>query len=121
MNETIKTQALAALQQVITDTTTLRDFAVAQAPEVIRELLTWKFTVSLICFATGAILLTLGNWGTKKLGDYEYRQTRDRGFSVILHLVVTGLGLGLLSSNLDWLQILIAPRVWLIEYAANLL
>lgn len=58
-----------------------------------------------------------GQWSTG--GSFEE-------FNWILLLVVSGFAsvigatVGLVMLNLTWLQIWIAPKVWLIEYAANL-
>lgn len=53
----MKEQLDNALLQIITDAASVRDFVLAQAPDVVIQLLRWKFTVSLLSCLFGIGLL----------------------------------------------------------------
>lgn len=110
------TQATSGISQSV-------GFLQAELPDVIVQLLAWNAAYSaIICAAglAGVILVPLfGVWVFRKL-------VRDDEWSD--HPEVIGIGsllfpfiMAATMINLDWLQIWIAPKVWLIEYAAGLL
>jgi hypothetical protein len=98
------------------------DFVIEQAPEVVEQLLRWKLWQSLVIFV-GLIglfvLLIVGaiKWW-KREGGYTDEQpiiiALCGGASMVLFL------LGVTAPTLDWLMILVAPKLYLIEYAARL-
>jgi hypothetical protein len=128
-------QALAALQGIINTAIQVGDFVKGQFPQVIHELLTynmwlqglnmficaaiwgasWKF--NRYCVATAAIK-------EKKLDKYDcYRDTTGwyvAAWGPPLVASVCAL-LAFVIALKEFILILFAPRVWLIEYAANLM
>lgn len=91
-----------------------------EIPEVITQLLYWKMTMSLIMFFIAVFLFYVAFRGFKKSSRLECEElafwtalgsflTLVIGFSVIL------------LRGLSWLQILIAPKIYLIEYSMKLL
>ena len=134
MNEQLQ-QALAQVIEKATDGVQSGvSFLSAELPDVIHQLLMWKMVESLIwCvvgifFTVGAIRLIAKNSGRGKEDDRKYKATLthdERGdiapWSPIL--IVPLLTIVVIASstiNITWLQILIAPKVYLIEYAASL-
>ena len=104
------------------------DFLSSQLPAVVEQLLTWKLYESIIGCVMGLLLvafcLKTPFWAYKK-----YKKS-DEGwdeFCVELASVFGGSALfvmfvgGLYMINLKWLQIWIAPKIYLIEYAAELI
>lgn len=97
-------------------------FLQAQLPDVIQQLLVWKAVYSVLSFVgamslAGAVLYLyyrLYRWwmSLSKRGDHP------EIMFVLLTAFLWTLVIGMFS--LDWLQILIAPKVYLIEYAASL-
>ena len=92
------------------------DFVIAQAPELIHQLLVWKLIEAILYFVLSIISIILCVHFTKK-----FFESSD---GVIL--IFTGV-LGILSIILsissfsNILQISFAPKIYLIEYAAHLL
>jgi len=117
------------------------DFLTAELPDVIQQLLMWYGVYNGIKFLAGsaALIILMVIWikysGRGKLinKDNDYRQgnsritfTHDRDGNLSPHIMVTGLLsfmvmlFSLDAINLTWLKIWIAPKIWLIEYAATL-
>ena len=106
-------------------------FAVAELPQFITEALHWYFAYNLILFIVGvvaAIILLVLDYKlfkvAKKFSD-EQEDLFAVGFvwglmGTIFRFIAWGAGVGNLI-NLQWLKIWIAPKLWLIEYAARLL
>ena len=123
-------------------------FLSAEIPDVIHQLLLWYAAKSAIEFFVGVIILAFGvKIFNMKIGvskdsakkDYEdgKRWTRYCGSNEITSteydtimmmpnywkakaLGVFAAMIGSLWVNIDWLQIWIAPKIWLIEYASQL-
>ena len=125
MSEKLINVAEQMLLDMIQSVNTAKEFVIEQTPEVITQLLYWKFTISAIGFVIP--LLIAGIWWywfnrfqkVKKEMGY-----RDEEFCEIT-LLLTGLVVTLLlviftACNWEWLQILIAPKFFLLEYAASL-
>jgi len=99
------------------------DFATAQIPDVIHQLLLWNFTISLILFLVSAVVF----FGTVIFDVVAVRRFLsgkwDGEYFPILIITALPISLGLLGllANLEWLKIWIAPKLFLIEYTANLL
>lgn len=114
-----------ALSAVITTAATAKDFVLAELPKVFEELLKWKFYESIMYNIIGIGLLlicylllyfTKKNW--ELVEDFCMEE-----FMIVFCVVVSTLSVFSLPFlfNLDWLQILVAPKVYLIEYASKLL
>lgn len=92
------------------------DFAKEQMPDVIYQLLLWKavwsFFIMVVCIsiATASIVFA------KKL----LAESDDANCLIIPIIFVPISGIALFSAGFDWLQILIAPKIYLLEYAASL-
>lgn len=96
--------------------------AVDEIPLVVQELLTWKLAESL-AYTTLSLLILSGLmfFYFKVYNYYKDKEISDHPeclfvlFSVFAWIPVFE------CFNLDWLKILIAPRVYLLEYAASLI
>lgn len=113
-------------------------FLSGEIPDVIQQLLQWKFTMSVINDAT-CVLIFLGTifwliyqykyWTqTEEYEDYEgekHTQLKIEGnssSSCLLNLIAIPVLLYSFSGiQLTWLQIWLAPKIYLIEYAATLI
>lgn len=113
MNEQLR----EALTTLLDKSLSAVDFMVAELPEVIQQLLLWKMWENLIYF-TVSLIAALTVWVVATC-LYRNDNSHDRVmwfvFAFLVSLVVL-----LLGFNVTWLQILIAPKVYLIEYAASL-
>jgi hypothetical protein len=106
-------------------------FAAEELPGFIVEVLQWYFVYNLILFVAGvvlAILLVIADYRVfrhvrafdKSEGDSTVTILVWGILGSIVRLVAWGAGVAPLI-NLQWLKIWIAPKLWLIEYAARLL
>ena len=106
----------------------------AELPDVIHQLLLWKMIESLIWCVVGLIFTVVSiHWlvknsgrGKKEGSHFRPTLTHDETGDIapwipvsILPLVVIVI-VASFTINITWLQILIAPKVYLIEYAASL-
>lgn len=118
-------------------------FLMSEIPDVIQQLLVWHAIESLLWFFLGLLLLAspwfvYWKWGGRgepaepKYGEARYKETLTHGYDgrisqdalfplVMGAGVVTFVGLPLTLSSLEWLQILVAPKLYLLEYARVLL
>lgn len=134
MNEQIEKYLLNALEGIGQGVSTGIDFLAGEIPLYIQELLIWYavksglFTLIGLVLIIGTVYIFIKYGGAKKDGDGNYKVTlthNDNG-DFDAHVIGTGftgfflIVLGGHLMSLDWLQIIIAPRVWLLEYAATL-
>lgn len=124
--------ALAQMIAGVTQTAgQAKDFIVGQLPDVVKQLLMWKFAKSiwddlypLVVFLITARIAY--NCLTRlKLDEYDDPETNADSVKLIAGFVAAFIGLIALLGffkgfNLDWLQIWIAPKVYLIDYAKSL-
>ena len=103
------------------------DFLSAEIPDVIHQLLMWHAARSALLCALGVVVLIV--WAVAEVKAWKWVTDPDcpaydpwfaYGFlgTVIVRLPLT-VAVSL-TINLTWLQIWLAPKVWLIEYAASL-
>ena len=121
MNEELKEKAGAVLLDLLQDFTKAKEFAIEQAPEVVQELLAWNYWSSLLLCVIGIAMVLAGLFCALTL--YKRCSDWERDYVVVLPVIcVIGAVVGLVGGsacfghNLDWLQILIAPKLYLIEY-----
>lgn len=122
-------------------TGTALDFLATEIPDVIQQLLVWHAIESFIWFFLGVLLiaapwLVYWRWGGRGEptneknynGETVYRETlthyrdgtvhSDAVFGLVLAgAVTTTAGFLLTMNSLEWLQILVAPKLYLLEYA----
>ena len=95
-----------------------------QAPELIKQIMAWEFATHLIGFILGILILI----STILWLRYSIKKWRN---AVGYHMwemgciLPVGIGLiisiGVMSNNITWLKILIAPKLFLIEYFTALI
>jgi hypothetical protein len=130
MMEELNTALATLIEQATTGIDASVSFLQAELPDVIYQLLLWHGVKSFIFFAIGLSIWCLwggallwrrsfvnkerngADWDNDDIGDFVGIST----ISGLLVFFVTAIGF----LNLTWLQIWIAPKVWLLEYAANL-
>lgn len=124
MNEQAQQALNDALVRIINGATTATEFIIAETPDVIQQLLAWKMAESIAGWLLSAVVLLV----LIKVGKYLKRMWDNDPYSDTFmvasgcYVVVSFLWAmtSLLALNLTWLQIWIAPKVYLIEYAAQL-
>lgn len=122
-------KTLTVLEQTLVDTINTTkagvsqglDFAQKQIPDVIEQLLMWKFTESLISFIMGISLLLGSVWSMIyafkkfKSGNWDL-EASPLGMILILPFLIS-----FVYIDLTWLKIWIAPKLFLLEYVAKLI
>jgi hypothetical protein len=101
-------------------------FIEGELPEYISQLLLWYSLSGFLLFCLGVILAIVAIYADVRL--YKYSKEKDNsdiwfGYFVLgsaVRVIVLCLVLSFIS-RFEWLQILIAPNVWLVEYATGLL
>lgn len=94
-----------------------------QAPQVVAEIYKWEFLKGMGSLFVGLIILIISIffvcrliiWGSKDWSN------RPEIMLVILLIMPICLGIALISEGSKCLQILIAPKLFLIEYLSNLI
>ena len=123
MNETLQKAVAVMIEKAISGIDTAANFLAAEIPDVIHQLLMWNLTYSFLkaslCFAIVVAIVYFAYHGEKKLhaeGDHG-----SKGLpTFVAAVLIVGPFCGLCSSVTEALKIWIAPKVWLIEYAAEL-
>jgi hypothetical protein len=115
--------ALAALiTQATTGVEAATDFLIAETPEVVVQLLNWNFYINLIWFGIGMIGVSLL---FTAIYFFIHELNKEKPDEAVLSVCgAASLATFIYSTftvNLEWLKIWVAPKVWLIEYAAKLL
>lgn len=110
--------------------TKLVDFLYEQAPEVTSQLLLWHGIESFIIFIACILLLIVAIYGNIK-SVLALKKFLGNGWETdptfwLPTIIGSGMGQRIVSIviagniNLTWLKIYIAPKVYLLEYVANL-
>ena len=130
MNEQLAEKATEALHLIITGAVATQEFVLEQAPDVVRQLLAWRFTASLIGFCASLLIplaVIAASWTVarkmwRKFSGEEWDEARFAIGAVATAATVIASVVALCAAPAccDWLQIAIAPKVYLLEYAANL-
>lgn len=133
MNETFNEALKQILDRAMSGVDTAVDFLSGEVPEVIYELLLWYGVYKGITSIAAVVLLFVvykvimlpwkARESSHKLHDFYYSSYSGslEPTAMINMFAAAILGpIAICAINLEWLQILIAPRIWLIEYAANL-
>jgi len=129
MNEQLQLELTKIITNINSGVTTLWDFLGDQTPDIVSQLLMWYCTLSAlwciisVCLFILAIIafIKLRRWAKGFVKQYKDDHNGYNGDSetayVVPFVVIIVLGfLSLLSFSIEWLQILIAPKVWLLEY-----
>lgn len=139
MKEQLQQETLIAFKELLTTVSQAKDFVLSELPEVIHQLLMWEFVQSII---TNTVLVLLWVAFTliimkvlKKPEEgvdneiYNWSHTRskhehkDLGFTSFFTFLasIPLLLITVFNLNIVWLKIWIAPKVFLIEYAAGII
>lgn len=130
MNEQLQSAIASLISKAIEATEKGAEFLSAEIPDVVNQLLMWHLVMNATMFI-GALILA-GIFITLDYKVFKYVWSKDHNeYDWEPNFYGGYLGLGSLirifvfipvsiSFNLTWLQIWIAPKIFLIEYAAKL-
>ena len=113
MNE----QLNAALTELLKTVQQTKDFAISQSPDVIRQMLLWRFIVALFWSGVGCMLIWVGRKGIQKIIEVGNNEKDDDEATaeLIANLIMCIFGFALIMVFFSWLEILIAPKWYVIE------
>lgn len=101
-------------------------FMSAQLPDVVNQLLAWYAAKSLIMCSLALVVLMVWFFAERYAINTLRTNMADTDTWLIGYVFV-GSAIRLApvmfiscTANIDWLQIWLAPKIWLIEYAASL-
>ena len=141
MNEKLQNQLVEILQSVSTSVGDAKEFMIAELPDVVQQVLSWYTVLSIVENIIGIILLIamyyiIRNMVVKPKSMSTANIVQRLSFmkeNYVENGIEYGPGVLLLAStvlvmfaaavstlNIVFLKILIAPKLWLIEYAATL-
>lgn len=128
MNEELQGALTELINKSMNGVDAATGFLAAEIPDVVAQLLMWHGVYNLLSMIFGifttVVLLTA--WFKKImpiLAEKEENATGDGNATYLLgSLAVCAVSFVIAyeSINMTWLQIWIAPKVWLLEYAASL-
>jgi len=122
MNDELQKALASLLNKTVQGAEAGAQFLQRELPEVIQQLLLWHAVKSAVFFTLFLVLAAgcaFAGWRLIKNGVAKNNQ--DYAFiGCIFAVAAILLFWPALAYHLDWLQILLAPKVYLIEYAASL-
>ena len=123
--EELENTANEALRLIIDNAAAAKDFILAELPDVVQQLLIWKFCESL-AYCVPAMLIVVAIIAWVRFVKKRWQEIKDNEpvvvFGGILSCVtiIVGLLISIKLINLTWLQIWLAPKIYVIEYASTL-
>ncbi len=125
-SEQLENTANEALRAIIDNAAAAKEFILAELPEVVQQLLMWKAAESIVeCLIgiTGIVIpLLFVRWQFKnRVKHLKVLSGGGEPIYALNTLLLLPAGIGFSVINLVWLQIWIAPKVYLLEYAASLI
>ena len=121
MNEELVEKTQLAMVEMIESIVKAKDFAVDQAPEVVSQLLAYNTLLYASWSALWVACIILSAWGLWKFIALV-KDDDDWIPGVVFTVVCLVVSLcALIETTFNgWIKIWLAPKVWLLEYAANL-
>ena len=142
MKDELQQKLVDALDKMLNGIDSGAAFMSEQIPDYLQQLIMWFGVYSAVKCLVGVVLLVAAPLALRKLYNriplkpkkdgaenwywregYSSMVITDAGgcyWFAVVGLPVLWAVIGLALINLEWLQILIAPKVWLVEYISNL-
>jgi len=101
------------------------EFSIEQAPDLINQALTWNFITSALSmvgfFIAIYVIYALNRYQIKAYrGSESFRETFNGGACLVNFIQILWPFILFDLFSIEWLKIWIAPKLWLVEYAADL-
>ena len=136
MNEQLQAAVAAMITKAVGAFEKGADFMSDQIPDVVHQLLMWNMVYYALLCVTGVVSLIAliyfnyrqvkwwmgdvqvsGYGGEKRIESRNIKYAPAQMLNIIQAFPIAAI---FKFINIEWLKIWIAPKVWLIEYAANL-
>jgi len=97
------------------------EVAQEQMPELINQIYAWRFTISLLGFLLG-LLLIIATFIIPIILYKKLKVAEEEGCGLVFlgYMLIVPFT-AICVENLDWLKILTAPKLFLVEYISNLI
>lgn len=129
MNEQLQKALAEIIRQTMNGLDAAVSFLSSELPDVIHQLLIWYAVKNGVYFLVGLVVLIV--WLVVLVKSFKYAMKAVGNGGYAEDAFVAWFLLSLVGSipfiascdyllNLTWLQIILAPKIWLIEYAAKL-
>jgi len=139
MSDKLEAVLVDAIQKTQSGIGEAVDFAFTQAPEVIQQLLLWHavrsgilFSLTVFALLVYVVFLYKIDWKKPEPGksnnvwrwqrySEKHEINADYSFGIpIISCIFLPMVFVFMATNMDWLKIWIAPKLYLVEYAAQL-
>lgn len=125
MNEEIQAKLAQYMQYLEDGLKTGADFTAEQAPLVVQEILAWEFIQYVVYGLAFLVPIMILLAGIYKLSKYWNHSDEDTAFpsilvSILFSVIAIGLFIGVASNTMGALKVTYAPRLVIIEKAADL-
>jgi len=117
MDDEVKQKLNDTLIGMIDNLAKTKDFVIEQAPDVIQQLLVYKFYISLVCFILGLILGVLAIYSAFRFITAKPADGIVIACSAVGFFIGSFAGSGFLLEGTAWFKIWLAPKLFLLEYA----
>jgi len=119
MEDEVKQKLNDTLLGMIDDLAKTKDFVIDQAPDVIQQLLVYKFYISIVCLILGLMFGVVVIYSVFKFIGAEPEDGKVIFGSAIGFLVGSFAGCGFILEGTAWFKIWLAPKLYLLEYAKD--
>ena len=122
MNPTLQNVFIEEIKKANDSISNGIDLAMKQVPDLVRQILLWNEAKDILLLLLGVSIFILTLFFVKKI-KANFKPSEDRTFAIVL-IYTTGsiFGFGFFFSNLlEIIQILVAPKVFLLNYITSLL
>lgn len=141
MNEQLQTQFIQILKSVSESANSAKDFVLAELPDVVQQTMNWYLFKSLlsnfialifICFAV-YLFVKLCNvpknfnsankfqrWSYEFYSNGDFKELSPAALIPMIGIILCVLIFSL-NINLDCIKLIIAPKLWIIEYTTSIL
>lgn len=126
MNEQLQTALLEIITKVTKGVDASVDFLSAEIPDVVHQLLMWYAVKGAVLCVIGVAVVVMWVIVEMKVVKHLKAEQADHDVWFLGYIVLGSVARlvpffsALTTINLDWLQIWIAPKIWLIEYVSSL-
>ena len=123
MNEELKTKANELLLRLLEGVEEGSEFLAGEIPDVLEQFLMWKAAESVVWFLLGVTIAGFGLFICRCFWNASKEATNDEDkpvwvMAMFLLALITLLAVNV-TMSLTWLKIWLAPKVYLLEYAAE--
>jgi hypothetical protein len=115
------------IQRIVSGIDGTVNFMDAQLPDYITQLLVWYGVYNLILFILGLAMMAFVPYYLIKIMPIIAKKEAEVSIDAAVTYVFSAIGSVLMSifsactMNVEWLKVYLAPKVWLVDYAAGLI